>query len=58
MSAPRSICGRAQVGVFDPVPDPTNEKVYELLDGFLGEMAALFPDAYIHIGGDENNGVD
>jgi len=44
-------------GVFDPVLDPTNEKVYELLDGFLGEMAALFPDAFIHIGGDENNGV-
>jgi hexosaminidase len=43
-------------GVFDPVLDPTNEHVYELLDGFLGEMAALFPDAYVHIGGDENNG--
>ena len=23
---------------------------------FLGEMAALFPDAYLHIGGDEVNG--
>ncbi|HTQ32330.1 MAG TPA: family 20 glycosylhydrolase [Opitutaceae bacterium] len=44
-------------GVFDPVLDPTNEKTYALLDDFLGEMAALFPDAYIHIGGDENNGV-
>ena len=44
-------------GVFNPVLDPTNPKVYEVLAGFLGEMAALFPDAYIHIGGDENNGV-
>ncbi|HTB80682.1 MAG TPA: family 20 glycosylhydrolase [Opitutaceae bacterium] len=44
-------------GVFDPVLDPTNEKTYALLDDFLGEMAALFPDAYIHIGGDENDGV-
>ena len=44
-------------GVFNPVLDPTNEKTYALLDDFLGEMAALFPDAYIHIGGDENNGV-
>jgi hexosaminidase len=44
-------------GVFDPVLDPTNEKVYELLDSFLSEMAALFPDAYLHIGGDENNGI-
>jgi len=44
-------------GVFDPVLDPTNEKTYALLDDFFGEMAALFPDAYLHIGGDENNGV-
>lgn len=44
-------------GVFDPVLDPTNEEVYTVLDGFLGEMAALFPDHFIHIGGDENNGV-
>lgn len=43
-------------GIFDPVLDPTNEKTYELLEGFLGEMAALFPDPYLHIGGDENNG--
>jgi hexosaminidase len=43
-------------GVFDPVMDPTNEALYPLLDGFLGEMAGLFPDAYMHIGGDEVNG--
>jgi hexosaminidase len=43
-------------GIFDPAMDPSNEQVYTLLDGFLGEMAALFPDAYLHIGGDENNG--
>ncbi len=43
-------------GVFDPAFDPTREQVYKFLDGFFGEMAALFPDAYVHIGGDENNG--
>ncbi len=43
-------------GVFDPVMDPSKEEVYRLLDGFLGEMAALFPDPVLHIGGDENNG--
>ncbi|HUR37509.1 MAG TPA: family 20 glycosylhydrolase [Terriglobales bacterium] len=43
-------------GVMDATFDPTNEKVYKLLDGFIGEMAKLFPDAYLHIGGDENNG--
>jgi hexosaminidase len=43
-------------GIFDPTLDPTKEATYRLLDGFLGEMAAIFPDRYMHIGGDENNG--
>ncbi len=46
-----------QWGVFNPVLDPTNEATYALLADFLGEMSALFPDTFIHIGGDENNGV-
>lgn len=33
--------------------DPTKESTYVFLDGFIGEMAALFPDAYFHVGGDE-----
>ncbi|SDR81202.1 family 20 glycosylhydrolase [Opitutus sp. GAS368] len=56
-SAPGPYVIEREWGVFDPVLDPTNPRVYEVLDGFLGEMAALFPDPYIHIGGDENNGV-
>src|SRR2546429_7691891 len=43
-------------GIFEPALDPTRELTYKFLDGFLGEMSALFPDAYIHIGGDENEG--
>ena len=43
-------------GIFDPTLDPTNEKTYELLEVFFKEMSALFPDAYMHIGGDENEG--
>ncbi len=43
-------------GVFDPAMDPTRDEVYRFLDGLIGEMAALFPDAYFHIGGDEVNG--
>jgi hexosaminidase len=43
-------------GIFDPTMDPTKEEVYRLLDGFLGEMAALFPDPFLHVGGDENKG--
>ncbi|WNJ21074.1 family 20 glycosylhydrolase [Pontibacter sp. G13] len=40
-------------GIHKPTLDPTNEAVYEFLDTFFGEMATLFPDAYLHIGGDE-----
>jgi hexosaminidase len=47
-----------EFGVFDPVMDPTRESTYKFLDTFIGEMAALFPDRFLHIGGDENNGVE
>jgi hexosaminidase len=43
-------------GVKDAALDPSKEEVYRFLDGLLGEMAALFPDPYLHIGGDEVNG--
>jgi len=43
-------------GIFDGVMDPSNESTFTLLDGFIGEMAGLFPDPYIHIGGDEVSG--
>jgi hexosaminidase len=43
-------------GAFDYCMDPTKDKVYSFLDAFIGEMAALFPDEYFHIGGDEVNG--
>jgi hexosaminidase len=33
--------------------DPTRESTYTFLTGFIGEMAALFPDSYFHAGGDE-----
>jgi hexosaminidase len=53
-------CGPYQIerhfGIFDPTMDPTKESTYQFLDKFIGEMAKLFPDEYIHIGGDENNG--
>ncbi|MGB9179971.1 MAG: family 20 glycosylhydrolase [Pyrinomonadaceae bacterium] len=55
-SAPGPYQIERQWGIFDPAMDPTNEEVYKILDGFIGEMAALFPDDYLHIGGDEVNG--
>src|SRR6202041_3584318 len=43
-------------GIFDPAMDPTREETYKFLDKFIGEMTELFPDQYLHIGGDEVNG--
>lgn len=40
-------------GIFDP----TRASVYRFIDGFIGEMSALFPDEYWHIGGDEVDGT-
>ena len=55
-SAPGPYTIERKWGIFEPVMDPTREEVYRLLDGFLGEMAALFPDPFLHIGGDEVEG--
>ena len=46
-----------EFGIFDPVMDPTRDSTYKFLDRFVGEMAEIFPDLYMHVGGDENNGV-
>ncbi|MDC9613459.1 family 20 glycosylhydrolase [Xenorhabdus khoisanae] len=43
-------------GVHKPTLDPSNPsnpKVYQFADTLIGEVAAIFPDPYIHIGGDE-----
>jgi hexosaminidase len=45
-------------GIFDPAMDPSRESTYTFLNSFIGEMAALFPDAYFHVGGDECNGKE
>lgn len=45
-------------GIFDPAMDPTNERTYKFLNEFIAEMAKLFPDQYLHIGGDEVNGKE
>ncbi|MDG2303305.1 MAG: family 20 glycosylhydrolase [Candidatus Binatia bacterium] len=40
-------------GIHSVALDPTRDEVYAFLDSFLGEMAGIFPDPYVHIGGDE-----
>ncbi len=57
-SAPGPFHIEREFGVFDPVMDPTRESTYKFLDAFIAEMAAIFPDHFMHIGGDENSGVE
>ena len=52
-SAPGPYSIERHWGIFEPVMDPAREETYLFLDRFIGEMAALFPDPYFHIGGDE-----
>lgn len=43
-------------GIKDPTFDPSREESYRFIEAFLREMAGLFPDAYVHTGGDEVTG--
>jgi hexosaminidase len=52
-SAPGPFQIERKWGIFEPTLDPTRQELYTFLDRFIGEMAALFPDQYFHIGGDE-----
>jgi hexosaminidase len=49
--------GRVRKPSEDSSMDPTRESTYLFLDRFLGEMATLFPDAYLHVGGDAEDAV-
>ncbi|SNY76169.1 beta-N-acetylhexosaminidase [Enterobacter sp. CC120223-11] len=53
MSAPGPYEMERHWGVLKPVLDPTKEATYTFADAMIGELAAIFPDAYLHIGGDE-----
>lgn len=55
-SAPGPYTIERRWGVFDPTFNPTIEETYKFFDAFFKEMCELFPDEYMHIGGDENNG--
>ncbi len=57
-SVPRDYEIERKWGIFDPAMDPTKDSTYDFLEKFLTEMAGLFPDPYLHIGGDEVNGKD
>ncbi|MDR7335523.1 family 20 glycosylhydrolase [Roseateles asaccharophilus] len=40
-------------GVFGAAVDPDADALYVWLDRLLGEWAEVFPDAFVHLGGDE-----
>lgn len=46
-------CPRYSGNINNVALDVSNPFTYELLKGFLGEMAGLFSDEYMHLGGDE-----
>lgn len=48
---------RREFGVEAVAMDPTKDSTYQFIDAFLGEMATIFPDAYLHLGGDETPGT-
>lgn len=45
--------GAPPLALVDNTLCPANEKVYEFLDVVISQVAAIFPFAYIHMGGDE-----
>jgi hexosaminidase len=49
---------RREFGVSNYAIDPTREATYIFIDRFMTEMAQIFPDAYMHIGGDETPAPD
>ena len=49
---------RREFGISDVALDPTREETYRFIESFLSEMTELFPDQYVHIGGDEAKAVD
>ena len=55
-SAPGPFAMERELGIRDAAMDPTRDEVYKFIDEFIAEMAAIFPDEYLHIGGDEVNG--
>lgn len=49
---------RRQFGISNTAIDPTREETYRFIEKFLREMTGIFPDEYVHIGGDETPAPD
>ncbi len=40
-------------GIFPAVLNPSRQATFQFLSGLFAEMAPIFPDEYVHVGGDE-----
>lgn len=53
ISAPGPYQMERSWGIHKYTLNPSDEKVYAFIDELISEISTLFPDEYIHIGGDE-----
>lgn len=53
LCAPAPTAPQPGFGVFGTAVDPDSDALYELLDRLLGEWVDVFPDPFVHLGGDE-----
>ncbi|MDA1073295.1 MAG: family 20 glycosylhydrolase [Proteobacteria bacterium] len=49
----KDVAPTIRFGVHKACLDPTRELTYDVVDALIGELAEIFPDSLIHIGGDE-----
>ena len=52
-----SVAPSLRFGVHKACLNPLDENVYDAIETLLGELADVFPDDYVHVGGDEVNSV-
>ena len=53
--APRDIRTSRRFGPHEAVLNVADDAVYRAIDALFGELAELFPDSHVHMGGDEVN---
>lgn len=53
LCAPAPTEAQPGFGIFGAAVNPDSEALYDFLDGLLGEWAQVFPDPFVHLGGDE-----
>ncbi|MCY4746225.1 family 20 glycosylhydrolase [Pelomonas sp. UHG3] len=53
LCAPAPTAAQPGFGVFGAAVNPESDALYAFLDSLLGEWAEVFPDPFVHLGGDE-----